>query len=147
MARILLIDDEADLREAMREALCDASHDVTAVNNGSHVVSGDTGVDFDAVITDIIMPETEGLETLTYLKRHNPGIRIVATSGGGSIGATFHLRMAERLGAFSTLSKPFPLRTLVKAVEDALSHDTTAEAAEPAPTPATVGRNPQSKVG
>ena len=147
MARILLIDDEADLLEAMREALCDASHEVTAVSNGIYVVRGDTGVDFDLVITDIIMPETEGIETLTYLKRHNPGIRIVAISGGGSIGATFHLRMAERLGAFRTLGKPFALRTLVEAVEQTLSQDDTPEAAGAARSPATLGRNSQSKAG
>ncbi len=147
MARILLIDDEADLLEAMHEALCAASHEVTAVSNGSYVVRGDTGVDFDVVITDIIMPETEGIETLTYLKRHNPGIRIVAISGGGSIGATFHLRMAERLGAFRTLGKPFPLRALLEAVEETLSQDDAAEAEGPAPSPATLRRDPQSKAG
>ena len=145
MARILLIDDEADLLEAMREALRNASHEVTAVSNGSYVVRGDTGVDFDVVITDIIMPETEDIETLTYLKQHNPEIRIVAISGGGSIGATFHPRMAERLGAFRTLGKPFPLRALVKAVEEALSQDDAAEAAGSERSPATAGRNSQSK--
>ena len=96
------------------------------------------------VITDIIMPETEGIETLTYLKRHNPGIRIVAISGGGSIGATFHLRMAERLGAFRTLGKPFALRTLVEAVQETLTQD---DAEGPVPSPAAVSRDPQSKAG
>jgi DNA-binding NtrC family response regulator len=132
MARILLIDDEPDLLDVMRKALCNASHDVTAVNNGSRVVRGDTGVNFDVVVTDIIMPETEGIEVLTYLKEHNPEIRIVAISGGGTIGANFHLHVAERLGAFRTLGKPFPLCALVRAVDDALSQDDPPEAMEPA---------------
>jgi DNA-binding NtrC family response regulator len=137
MARILLIDDEPDLLEAMREALCNASHDVTAISNGSYVVRGDTGIDFDLVITDIIMPETEGIETLTYLNRHNPEMRVIAISGGGSIDASFHLRMAERLGAFRTLGKPFALRTLVETVEETLSRDHPVQDPGNAPNPLT----------
>jgi DNA-binding NtrC family response regulator len=142
MARILLIDDEPDLLDIMRKALCNATHDVTAVGDGSRVVRGETGVDFDVVVTDIIMPETEGIETLTYLKEHNPRIRIVAISGGGTMDANVHVHMAERSGAFRTLGKPFPLWALVEAVEDALSQDGLAEATDPAPAPATLAQSP-----
>jgi DNA-binding NtrC family response regulator len=113
MARILLIDDEPDLLAAMCEALRNASHEVTAVNDGNHVVRGDTGVDFDLVIT----------ETLTYLHARNPKMKIIAISGGGSIDASFHLRMAKRLGAFQTLGKPFTLSKLIETVTKTLSLD------------------------
>jgi DNA-binding NtrC family response regulator len=108
MAKILLIDDEPDLLAA-------------------YVVGGDTGVEFDLVVTDIIMPRTEGIETLTYLHARNPDMKIIAISGGGSIGASFHLRMAKRLGAFRTLGKPFSLRKLVETVSQTLSQDGAEE--------------------
>ena len=127
MAKILLIDDEPDLLAAMREALCNASHEVTAVSDGSYVVRGDTGVEFDLVVTDIIMPRTEGIETLTYLHARNPDMKIIAISGGGSIDASFHLRMAKRLGAFQTLGKPFSLRKLVETVSQTLNQGDAAK--------------------
>lgn len=139
MARILLIDDEPDLLAAMSEALSNASHEVTAVNDGNHVVRGDTGVDFDLVITDIIMPGTEGIETLTYLHARNPKMKIIAISGGGSIDASFHLRMAKRLGAFQTLGKPFTLRKLVDTVARTLSLDSVPEIRDTAPEPRSTG--------
>ena len=135
--RILLIDDEPDLLAAMSEALSNASHEVTAVNDGNHVVRGDTGVDFDLVITDIIMPGTEGIETLTYLHARNPKMKIIAIAGGGSIDASFHLRMAERLGAFQTLGKPFSLSKLVETVAKTLNLDDVPESRD-------IARNPQS---
>lgn len=147
VARILLIDDEPDLLEAMREALCNASHEVTAVNDGSHVVRGDTGVEFDLVITDIIMPGTEGIETLTYLHARNPDMKIIAISGGGSIGASFHLRMAKRLGAFRTLGKPFSLRKLVETVSQTLNQGGAAEDPDEAGASEAATCMPSSRVG
>ena len=139
MARILLIDDEPDLLAAMSEALRNESHEVTAVNDGNHVVRGDTGVDFDLVITDIIMPGTEGIETLTYLHARNPDMKIIAISGGGSIDASFHLRMAKRLGAFQTLGKPFTLRKLVDTVARTLNPGSARAGRDIAPGPRSTG--------
>ncbi len=139
MARILLIDDEPDLLAAMSEALRNAAHEVTAVNDGNHVVRGDTGVDFDLVITDIIMPGTEGIETLTYLHARNPDMKIIAISGGGSIDASFHLRMAKRLGAFQTLGKPFTLSKLVDTVARTLNLGSARVGRDIAPGPRSTG--------
>lgn len=126
MAKILLIDDEVELLEMMREALTNASHDVTAISNGSAVLNGTTGVDFDLVITDIIMPEAEGIEILNFVLNHNPRAKIIAISGGGCMGAPYLLQLAGRLGALVTLPKPFPLGTLVSTAEQMLASDRSA---------------------
>jgi DNA-binding NtrC family response regulator len=73
------------------------------------------------------MPGTEGIETLNYLHARKPDMKIIAISGGGSIDASFHLRMAKRMGAYQTLGKPFSLRQLVATVSQTLSPDATAE--------------------
>lgn len=120
MARILLVDDEPQLLEAMEQALTDASHDVTAVSDGCFVIDGSTGVDFDLVVTDMVMPGADGVETLTYLRRCNPQMGLIAISGGGHIPPWFHLRLASKSGAMVTLEKPFELCRLVDAVEGLL---------------------------
>lgn len=120
MARILLIDDQPDLLFVMHKALTNARHRVTAVSNGQSVLDGSTGVDFDLVVTDMIMPGAEGAETLNYLRRRNPRINVIAISGGGRIPPSFHLRLASSLGALVTLEKPFSLWRLVETVEQVL---------------------------
>ncbi len=120
MAKILLIDDEPDLLAAMAETLNSASHDVTPVSDGHLVLANYTGLDFDLVVTDIIMPGVEGLEILKHLRRTNPNFKAIAISGGGRIEPSFHLRLAKQLGASETLKKPFRLKALVESVERAL---------------------------
>lgn len=135
MAKILLIDDEPELLDLMREALVDASHEVTAVSDGSYVLDGTTGADFQLVVTDIIMPKVEGIETLVHLLKLNPKLKIIAISGGGRMGSSFHLWLADQLGAYSTLSKPFSLEMLVNLVDQVLGQDSRAEAPERFPNP------------
>jgi DNA-binding NtrC family response regulator len=122
VARILLIDDEPTLLDAMHEVLANAGHEVTPLGDGREVFTGDTGSDFDLVVTDLIMPGAEGIETLSHLLELNPDIKVVAISGGGSLGTSFYLKLAADSGAVRTLAKPFKLRALVDTV-DSLLHD------------------------
>lgn len=123
MGKILLVDDEPDLLTAMSEALTLASHDVTALTDGRAVLAGETAIDFDLVVTDIIMPGVEGMEIMAHLRRSNPDIKVIAISGGGRIDPSFHLRIARQLGACETLQKPFRLKVLTDTVSEILSRN------------------------
>ncbi|MCH8154484.1 MAG: response regulator [Proteobacteria bacterium] len=77
----------------------------------------------DLIITDIIMPEKEGVETIIALRRADPDLPIIAISGGGRLDATDFLTMAGKLGARRTLSKPFRRDQLLEAVGECLAED------------------------
>ena len=72
----------------------------------------------DLIITDILMPEKEGLETIIELRRNYPHVKIIAISGGGLIGNLTFLSAAKHLGALRTLTKPFTHEELLKTIEE-----------------------------
>ena len=72
------------------------------------------------IITDIVMPEKEGLETIMEFRRRSPGVKIIAISGGGKIEANEYLNLAQMLGAQKTFSKPFELKKLLEEVRELL---------------------------
>ncbi len=118
MAKILLIDDEPMVRAAVSAALISAGHDVTPAQNGVEGLEIFSQGDFGLVITDIIMDEMEGLETIIELKKKSPLQKIMAISGGGKLGARTHLDLALKFGAEKILEKPFRLADLLSAVND-----------------------------
>ena len=73
------------------------------------------------VITDLIMPDMEGVELIMALRRRHPGVKVIAISGGGRNVPEAYLRIAQRVGALKTLAKPFPLETLRAAVQECLA--------------------------
>jgi CheY-like chemotaxis protein len=128
MARILLIDDEDDLREFPARALRLHGHEVIGAASGRAVTApapGDDGPSqFDLIITDIVMPDVEGIETIIEAKRACPATKIIAISGGGRshcTGPSEYLRHAQHLGADATLLKPFSTADLFRAVDATLS--------------------------
>ncbi|MDH5527211.1 MAG: response regulator [Nitrospirota bacterium] len=121
MARILIIDDEELARYAVRKILTGAGHDVTEAENGSNGLELQRKTPFDLVITDIVMPEKEGIETIMDLKKEFPDTPIVAISGGGRLGPTDYLNMSSQLGARQTLAKPFSRDDLLSAVDTCLA--------------------------
>ncbi len=123
MARILIIDDEDELRSMLRQMLEPAGHQVTEAVNGAEGIQLDEQDTHDLIITDIIMPEKEGVETIIALRRADPDLPIIAISGGGRLEATDFLTMAKKLGARRTLSKPFRRDQLLEAVGDCLARD------------------------
>ena len=121
MSCILLVDDHAEFLAVQQQLLEEAGHTVVTATNGFKALSAvDAGV-FDLVITDIIMPGKEGLETIIELRRRHPLLKVIAMSGGGRVGALSYLELAEKLGAIHTLEKPFTGAVLMEAVTTALN--------------------------
>lgn len=121
MARILVVDDEQLARFTMREILESAGHEVTEAKNGAQGIAFQKAQPFDVVITDIIMPEKEGVQTIMELKRDFPTLPIIAISGGGRTRNLDFLKIAERYGAQKILAKPFSEEELVDVVNACLA--------------------------
>ena len=127
MARILLIDDEELVRETIKLQLEIDGHEVTVAANGREGLKLFESAAFDLVITDILMPEVEGIETLRKLQQMSPSIRIVAMTGGpkmplgiNAVVEPDYLKMAKALGASRTIHKPFTGEQLRLLVRDCL---------------------------
>ena len=117
--RVLVIDDTAEVREMIGKMLSDEGYDVLEAANGKEgmqIISSEPEIDL--VITDLIMPEKEGIETIREIKQDYSHIRILAISGGGKIDAQNYLAIAKGMGADLTLSKPFVKQDLLKAVQE-----------------------------
>ena len=122
MARILIIDDDDQFRTMLRKMFEKAGYvDIEEANDGAVGMKIFRQRPFDLVITDIIMPDKEGLETIIELTDDYPQIKIIAMSGGGRIGPRDYLQAAKHLGASRTLLKPFNYAELVDTVQELLS--------------------------
>jgi len=117
MANILLIDDEPLVRQTLSQILQVAGHSTTLAGDGNEGLRLFELGRFDLVITDIIMPDREGIDTIMALRRLAPNVPIVAISGGGRTGNTDFLRVAASLGATATLRKPFDMNELLQLVD------------------------------
>jgi CheY-like chemotaxis protein len=127
MAKILLIDDEDHLREFVALALNYHGHEVTEARSGRVITDPPQGAPaasaYDLIITDIIMPDSDGLDTIVAARKAHPTGKIIAISGGdrGEHGMGFnYLRQARLLGADATLDKPFSTADLFRTVEQTL---------------------------
>ena len=121
MARILVIDDDELVRATLKSALELAQHDVVVAKDGLQGLANYQDGDFDLVVTDIIMPEKEGIETIIELRQQNPAVKIIAISGGGRTSNEIFLDVAKKFGAVDVLSKPFSPKQLLASVERALA--------------------------
>lgn len=122
MALILVIDDEEAVRRVIVRTLKSAGHEVVEAENGEKgLVLVRTIPPPVLIITDILMPRKDGLETIMEIIRECPEARIIAISGGGAAGHMEYLTIAERLGAIATLAKPFRAEELLDAVSTALA--------------------------
>jgi DNA-binding NtrC family response regulator len=120
VARILLVDDEDIVLRLFETVLELDHHDVTTASNGNGALAAIANGTFDLVITDLVMPDKEGIETIVEMRRLKPDLPIIAMSGGGRGNAADYLDMAAKLGARKTLAKPFSAQTLLDAVKDVL---------------------------
>jgi len=120
MVRILIIDDDPNVRQMLSNMLEREGFATETAVNGSQGMTMFRANPADLVITDIIMPEQEGIETIRQIKAEYPATPIIAMSGGGRIGPSDYLSMAKLLGAVSTLAKPFDRAQLLLAVRSAL---------------------------
>lgn len=121
MADILLIDDDDIFRDVLASALEHAGHAVRQASNGIEGLRLYRERAAELVITDIVMPEKEGLATIRDIHRDYPSARIIAMSGGLAHDPKLYLHMAEKFGAHAVLAKPFHLADLIKAVNAALA--------------------------
>ena len=128
MARILLIDDDDSLRTALRLTLTHFGHTVIEARNGKEGMQLFPHAAADLVITDIVMPEKEGLEVLMELRTQVPPVKVIAISGGGRVSPDDYLRIAEKMGAAKVLAKPFSNADLMAAIDALLSSGEAAPA-------------------
>ena len=120
---ILVIDDEESIRLLLRTLLELEGYLVLEASDGIKGQQIYRNSPTDLVITDLIMPGKEGIETIRDLRREFPDIKIIAVSGGGRIGPESYLKMAKGLGALRTLRKPFDRESLLDAVEEVIKMD------------------------
>lgn len=123
MARVLVIDDEADIRRLLAAGLGSDGHTVFEAADGVEGVALLGLHPVDVVITDILMPNKEGIETIIELRKTRPGLKIVAMSGGGIMSGSDALRVARSLGAHATLRKPFRIADLRRVVSACLEDE------------------------
>jgi CheY-like chemotaxis protein len=121
-ARILLIDDDNQLRYLLRQLLEAAGYDVVEASDGSQGVQRYRDAPTDVIITDLIMPEQEGLETIIERRQDFPEAKIIAISGGGTVGPQDYLTIARQLGAQRVLRKPFERDDLLGAIREVLPY-------------------------
>jgi len=120
MARILIIDDDALLRSTLAANLASAGHIVEQAEDGRAGTAHFRSEPADLVLTDLVMPNQEGIETIVTLKREFPGVRVIAMSGAARNSALY-LELARKLGAVCVLEKPFTRDLLLQTVADALA--------------------------
>lgn len=121
MADILIIDDDDMFRDVLASALEQAGHQVRQATNGIEGLNMFHAQPAELVITDIVMPEKEGLDTIRDLRREFPKARIIAMSGGLAHDSRLYLHMAEKFGAAAVLAKPFSLADLHHTVATVLA--------------------------
>ncbi len=118
MARILLVDDEETFRVTLAKILQLEKHEVTTAADGAEALKLVMRGQFDLVITDLVMPEKEGLETILELRKLVPGMKIIAMSGGGRGNAYDYLKIASKMGAARSLAKPFTKAEIIQAIRE-----------------------------
>lgn len=119
-AKILLIDDNDVFRKAIADTLKIMKFDVTSLNDGKKVSHYMKRKHFDIIITDIIMPDKDGFETINDIRSLDNKIPIIAITGDGSYIQNQNLMIAERLGATDTLMKPFETSILIEKINHIL---------------------------
>lgn len=127
MATVLIIDDDEDVREALSAALQLEDFDTLEAPHGDYGLRLLEKHPVDVMVTDIFMPEKEGLETIVDAKQRWPGVKIVAISGGpgatrrlGTAGGHDFLPVARDLGADRVMKKPFLPSELIRVIEELL---------------------------
>jgi CheY-like chemotaxis protein len=121
MKRILVMDDDTQMRQMLRQTLERAGYEVIEASDGQKGIDLFRQEPTDLVITDIIMPEKEGVETVIELKRDFPDVKIIAISGGSrGIDSQGCLSYVKGLGISHVFTKPFERKELLETVQELL---------------------------
>jgi len=116
MARILIIDDDDQIRDMLCRMLNQEGYVADDASNGVEGLARFRQQPYDLVLTDLIMPEKEGIEMIIELKSEFPEVKIIAMSGGARMGPEAYLQLAESLGAESCFTKPIPRKELITTI-------------------------------
>ena len=120
MTAILVVDDQKELRAMVRRVLSEAGYEVAEAEDGAVGLAAFRARPPALVITDIIMPEREGIEVIATIKRERPAVKVLAMSGGGRTHVMDFLAIARKVGADATLEKPFRKSDLLARVAELL---------------------------
>jgi CheY-like chemotaxis protein len=132
MAKILLIDDDAQVRAVLKGFLQIGGHDVLEAGNGVQARKMLTEVQVDLVITDIVMPESDGFEVIMSCARQNPLLKIIAITGGSpNLAKQPLLAIASKMPVNKVLSKPVTCEELLTAVQDVLNSTEPPDVSKP----------------
>jgi DNA-binding response OmpR family regulator len=118
MQSILVIDDNEIMNEMIVQLLTEAGYQAEGVPDGRHGLKRLETTSFDLIVTDIIMPEKEGLETIVAIRKTNKLVPIIAISGGGKLGPETYLLLAREFGADYVFQKPFKNVEFLAAVRE-----------------------------
>ncbi len=118
--RILIVDDDAELRTMLGLILSGEGYAVSHADNGTDAVSLHKQKPFDLIITELILEEKNGFQTLVELRRHHTPVKLIATVRENRLPISLCRRMAKNLGAHGILAKPFQPEELLTAVRKAL---------------------------
>ena len=118
MTRILVMDDDVLVLDMLYESLTREGYNVLRASNGEQGLKLFRQEPVDLIITDLFMPEKEGIETIIEIRQDFPDVKIIAISGGGRIGTKDYLRMAKILGVQRTFTKPVARDQLLDAIKE-----------------------------
>jgi YesN/AraC family two-component response regulator len=121
MKKILIIDDELSIQKLLKMLLERNRYQTFEASNGTQGIALYKKHKPDLIITDLIMPEKEGLETIRELKKIDPDVKIIALSGGGLGDPKMYLNMASTFGAVRTFNKPVDNDILISNIKEILS--------------------------
>ncbi len=123
MAKILVVDDEKSIRTLVSKIVSKDGHEVLEAENGVHACEYFQNENIDLIITDLVMPEQNGIEMILELKKTHPDVKVIAISGdSGFSGQIDLLSMAKLLGAKHIIKKPFTVDQIREAVDDVLEN-------------------------
>ena len=120
MARILIIDDEAMIRDLLVNILEREGYDTATASGGKDGIKIYRENPTDLIITDLLMPEKDGIEIIRELCRDFQDVKIIAMSGGGKTDSETYLHIAKTIGAIKTLAKPFDRKELLTTIRELL---------------------------
>jgi len=121
MAGILIVEDDKDLREMLKISLLMRKYTVLEASDGKEALLKFRPGVTDMVITDLIMPDEDGLKVIMKIKEIKPSIKIIAISGGGKAGPGNYLNLAKALGADEIFPKPFSINEMIKKIDELLN--------------------------
>jgi len=123
MPGVLIVEDDKELREMLKLSLSRRNIMVLEAENGKDAITHFKPLITDLVVTDLIMPEEDGLKVVIKLRELKPSIKIIAISGGGKVGPGSYLNLAKALGADAIYSKPFSINELIAKIEQLLDNE------------------------